>query len=144
VKKKNSGNSVHQRIYCHVLSISKHIRLIFVYQFCHAFKFKLLSVVYKCIDTSPEHSTLYFGAKSEKKICADHKYLQPLIILIHTRAYSYILVHTGLYSYILVHTIIQHHVLGIIRLEPLCDDVLSLLRVCCTLAPCIAHSILSF
>jgi hypothetical protein len=49
VKKKNSGNSVHQRIHCHVLSISKHIRLSFVYQFFHAFK--LLSIVYKCTDT---------------------------------------------------------------------------------------------
>jgi hypothetical protein len=69
--------------------------------------------------------------------------LQTLIILIHTSTYSYILVHTGIYVYILVHTILQHHLLGI-RLEPPCDDVLSLLRVCCTLVSCIAHSILPF
>ncbi len=56
VKKKNSGNSVHHRIYGHVLSISKHKRLIFEYQFCHAFK--LLSIVYKCTDTFPKHNTL--------------------------------------------------------------------------------------
>ncbi len=55
----------------------------------------------------------------------------------------YILVHTCTYLYVLVHTIIQHHVLGI-RLELPCDDVLSLLRVCCMLVPCIAHSILPF
>ncbi len=87
--------------------------------------------VYKCTDTSPKHSTLYFGAKSEEKKCVDHEYLQPLIILIHTHSYLYILVHTGMYSYILVHTIIQHHVLRI-RLEPpsSCYDVLSLLHAC--------------
>ncbi len=95
VKKKNSGDSARQRIYGHVLSISKHVRMIFVYQFCHAFK--LLSIVYKCTDTSPKHSKLYFGAKSEKQECADHEYLQPLIILIHTRTYWYVLVHTGTY-----------------------------------------------
>jgi hypothetical protein len=33
VKKKNSGNSVHLRIYCHVLSISKHIHLILCINF---------------------------------------------------------------------------------------------------------------
>ncbi len=33
---------------------------------------------------------LFIGAKSDKKICADHEYLQPLIILIHTCTYSYI------------------------------------------------------
>jgi hypothetical protein len=37
----------------------------FVYKFCHAFK--LLSIVYKCTDTSPKHSTLYLGAKSDKR-----------------------------------------------------------------------------
>ncbi len=79
---KNLGNRdsvlVHLRIYGHVLrlSISKHLHLIFVYQFCHAFKFKLLSIVLKCTasDTSPKYSPLAlyfkFGAKtgSEKKI----------------------------------------------------------------------------
>ncbi len=97
-------------------------------KFCHAFW--LLSIVYKCTDTSPKHSTLYFGAESEIN-CADHEYLQPLIILpvIRTLIYSYILVHTGIYAYILVHTIIQNYVLGI-RLEPPCYDVLSLLHAC--------------
>ncbi len=52
VKKKNSGNSVHLRIYCHVLSISKYIRLRFVCRLCHAFK--LLSIVYKFTDASPK------------------------------------------------------------------------------------------
>ncbi len=46
-----------------------------MYKFFHAFK--LISTVYKCTDTSPKYSTLYFGAKSDKKICADHEYLQP-------------------------------------------------------------------
>ncbi len=77
----------------------------FVYKFCHAFN--LLSIVYKCTDVSPKHSTLYFGAKSEKKICADHEYLQPLIILIHTRTYSYILVHTRTYYHTTLCTLNQ-------------------------------------
>ncbi len=91
-------------------------------KFCHAFW--LLIIVYECTDTSPKHSchsTLYFWAESEKKICSDHEYLQPLIIRIRTLIYSYILVHTGIYAYILVHTI---------RLEPPCHDVLSLLHAC--------------
>ncbi len=55
-------------------------------KYCHPFK--LFSIVYNCAATPPKHSTLYFGAKSEKKIRADHEYLQPLIILICTRTYS--------------------------------------------------------
>ncbi len=103
---------------------------------CHAIKF--LSIVYKCTDTSPKHSTLYFGAESEKKICADHEYLQPLIMLIHTRIFSYILVYTGIYSYIPVHTIKS----GWSRLQV--AMTYRLCSVCCTLEPCIAHSILPF
>ncbi len=105
VKKKNSGNSIHLHIYAHVLSISKHIHLILCIKLsCFQFTFYCL----QCTDASPKHSTLYFGAKIDKKICADHEYLQPLIILIHTCTYSVILVHTYIYSYTLVHTIIQH------------------------------------
>ncbi len=77
-----------------------------VYQFCHVFNW--LSIVYECTDASPKHSTLYVGAKKDKKICADHEYLQPLIILIHTRTYSYIRVYTCTYSYILVYTRIYY------------------------------------
>jgi hypothetical protein len=66
-----------------------------VYQFCHAFNW--LSIVYKCTDASPKHSTLYVGSKKDKKICANHEYLQPLIILIHTRTYSYILSNNTMY-----------------------------------------------
>ncbi len=134
MKKKNSGNSVHLRICAHVLSIPKHIHLIFVYKFYHAFK--LLSIVYKCTDASPKHSTLYFGAKNDKKICADHEYLQPLIILIHTRTYSYILVYTRTYSYILSYNTLYFES-GWIRLA-------TTYCRCCTLVPCIAHSILPF
>jgi hypothetical protein len=47
----------------------------FVYKLCHAFK--LLSIVYKCTDASPKDSILYFGAKSDKKICADHEFCNP-------------------------------------------------------------------
>jgi hypothetical protein len=104
----------------------------FVYKFCHALK--LLSIVYKCTDASPKHSTLYFGAKSDKKICADHEYLQPLIIMIHTRTYSYILVYTCTYSYILSYNTVYFES-GWIRLA------MTYCR-CCTLVPCIAHSIL--
>ncbi len=137
-EEKNSGNSVHKHIYCHVLSISKHIHLIFVYQFCHAFKF--LSIVYKCTDISPKHSTLYFAAKIEKKICADHEYLQPLILLIHTtRTYSYILVHTRTYSYILSYNNMYLES-GWSRLAM----TYCLFRVCRTLVQCITHSILPF
>ncbi len=106
----------------------------FVYKFCHAFN--LLFIVYKCTDASPKHSTLYFGAKNDKKICANHKYLQPLIILIHTRTYSYILVHTCTYSYILSYNTVYFES-GWIRLA------MTYCR-CCTLVQRIAHSILHF
>ena len=96
----------------------------FVYKFCHVFN--LLSIVYKCTDASPKHSTLFVGAKNDKKICADHEYLQPLIILIHTRTYSYILSNNTVYFES-----------GWIRLA------MTYCR-CCTLVPCIAHSILPF
>ena len=86
--------------------------------------------------STARRSTMYIGAESEQKICADHEYLQPLIILIRTLIYSYILVHTGIYAYILVHTIIQHYVLGI-RLEPPCYDVPSLLHACAV--HCLQH-----
>ena len=67
-----------------------------------------------------------FWSRKWKKICADHEYLQPLVVLIHTPCiYSYILVYARTYST----TIIQHYVLRI-TLEPPCDDILSLLHAC--------------
>ena len=78
----------------------------------------------------------FVGAKNDKEICADHEYLQPLIILIHTLTYSYIRVYTCTYSYILVHTTKQHYVLRI-RLDSPCNDVLSLLHACA--AHCSQH-----
>jgi hypothetical protein len=142
VKRKNSGNSVHLRIYAHEY-IPAYI-FDFVYKFCHAFK--LLSIVCKCTDTSPKHITLYFGAKSDKKLCADHEFLQPLIILIHTRTYSYILVHTRTYSYILVHTRTYWYILSYntVYFKSGWIHLAMTYCRCCTLVPCIAHSILPF
>ncbi len=95
-------------------------------KFCHAFN--LSFIVYKCTDTPPKHSTLYFGAKSEKRICADHEFCILWLywyVLVHSRTFSYILVHTRT----LVHAVIHHHVLRI-RLEEPCDDILSLVHSC--------------
>ena len=102
---------------------------------CHAFN--LLSIVYKCADASPKHSTLYIGAKNDKKICADHEYLQPLIILVHTRTYA-CQVYTRTYSYILSYNTVYFEP-GWIRLA------MTYCRRCTgTLVPCIADSILPF
>jgi hypothetical protein len=65
-------------------------------KFCHAFW--LLSIDYKCTDTSPKHSTLYFGAESEKK------YVQ-IMNICNTWLYQY--------WYILLKRNSDHHILDI-------------------------------
>ena len=66
--------------------------------------FKLLSIVFKCTDTSPKHSILYFGGKGEKNYVRITNICNPWLywyILVHTRTYWYILVYTRTYSHIL-------------------------------------------
>ena len=82
-------------IYAYVLSISNHIHLILCINcFVPSIDFLLFrNALMRLLSTV--HCML--EPKKDKKICADHEYLQPLIILIHTRTYSYILVHTRAY-----------------------------------------------
>ncbi len=97
-------------------------------KFCHASK--LFSIVFKCTDTPLKHNTLYFGAKSEKKICADHEFCNPWLywyvsyILVHTRTYSYILSPNTMYFISGWSCLVMTYYL------------------CCTHVQCIAHSIL--
>jgi hypothetical protein len=144
--KKYSGNSVHLRIYAHVLvlSISKHIHLILCINFVmpsidfllfinHDALMRLLSTVHCMLE--PKMTKRYVQTMTEPE------YLQPLIILIHTRTYSCIRVYTCTYFklYILQHTIIQH-----VYFESGCQWILLAMTycLCCTLVPCIADSIL--
>ncbi len=92
------------------------------------------------VDTSPKQSTLYFEAKSEKKMCRSWIFATPD----YTDAYAYILVHTRTYWYILVHTRTCYH------RTPWCTSnqagaaLAMTYCLCCTLVPCIAHRILPF
>ncbi len=75
VKKKNSGNSVHLRtsIYCHVLSISKHIPLILCISFVMPSSYFLLFINALIHFQSTAHCIL--ESKVKKRICADHSIL---------------------------------------------------------------------
>ncbi len=112
------GNSVHLRIYCHVMSISNHMHLILCISFVMPSSYFLLFInaLIRLLPWSTAHCVL--EAKVTKRYVQIMNICNPLYILIHTRTYWYIKS-------------------GWSRL------VMTYCR-CCTLVQCIAHSILPF
>ncbi len=132
-----SGNSVHLRIYPHVLSISTHIRLIL----CTKFAMPSIDFLWFINALMRLISTVHcmLEPKRTKRFVQTMNICNPWLywyILVHTRKYAYILVHTRTYSYILSNNTVYFES-GWIRLA------MTYCR-CCTLVQCIAHSILPF
>ncbi len=98
VKKENSGNSVHLRVYGHVMSLSKHIHLILCISFVMPSSYFILFINAQIHLLSTAHCVL--EPKVTKRYVQIMNICNPWLYwykLVHTRTYLYILSYNTVY-----------------------------------------------